>query len=532
MKKHGRLGVEQLENRKLLSVTPNDPNFSSQWSLNSMSLSQAWLYSTGSKDVVVAIIDSGIDLTHQDLKNNIWKNIGEIAGNGIDDEGNGYIDDVNGWNFYNNTNNVQDNYGHGTHVAGIIGAEGNNGVGIVGVNWHVSIMPLKFMNDSGAGWASGALAAIDYVLMMKKNFGVNVVVVNNSWSAGYGYSAVMDGRIKALGDANIVFVAAAGNTATDNDLSPSYPGSYNQNNVINVGSFSNETLSLTRSSNYGRISVDLAAPGYIIFSTLPRNMYGYLSGTSMAAPQVAGAVALLNSLKKGITVSEVRSAILASVDKVAGLVGKVATDGKLNVASAVFKVLGAEYNSMPIGGISNTSMTVVSGWATDNSKLRGGLSIRLFVDGIGKDIKLTDSNNNFVFNLGGLTVGSHVIKIRAQDVETGLWVVVGKSTVNIPVPIGNVGLLSLTTIRGWAFSARSGSSPVIVRIVINGKVVATQWANQYRAALLSVVGSSYHGFSVSLSGGWFQPGSNVVSIQVLDPISNQISSIWNGSINK
>jgi hypothetical protein len=532
MKKHGRIAVEQLEDRKLLSITPNDPGLSSQWSLNSMSLSQAWLYSTGSKDVVVAVIDSGIDLTHSDLKNNIWKNIGEIAGNGIDDENNGYIDDVNGWNFYDNTNNVQDNYGHGTHVAGIIGAEGNNGVGIVGVNWHVSIMPLKFMNDSGAGWTSGALAAIDYVLMMKKNFGVNVVVVNNSWSAGYGYSSVMNDRIKSLNDANIVFVAAAGNNATDNDLSPSYPGSYNQNNVINVGSFSNETLSLTRSSNYGKTSVDLAAPGYVIFSTLPRNSYGYLSGTSMAAPQVAGAVALLNSIKKGITVSEVRSSILDSVDKMPGLVGKVVTEGELNVAAAIFKALGTKYNSMPVGGIYNTSMTMISGWATDNNRLKGGLSVRLFIDGVGKDIKLTDSNNNFVFNLGGLTVGSHVIKIRAQDVESGMWVVVGKSTVSIPAPMGNVGLLSLTKIRGWAFSARSGASPVVVRILINGKVVTTQWANQYRAALLSTVGSSYHGFSVSLSGSWFQYGSNVVSVQVLDPISNQISLIWSGTISK
>lgn len=528
MQRHGRLSVEQLESRKLLSVVPNDPNLSSQWSLNSESLNQAWLYSTGSKDVVVAIIDSGIDLNHIDLKNNIWKNLGEIPDNNIDDEGNGYVDDVNGWNFYNNTNNVQDNYGHGTHIAGIIGAEGNNSLGIAGINWHVSIMPLKFMSDSGAGFTSGALAAIDYILMMKKNFGVNIVVINNSWSAGYGYSAVMDGRIKSLNEANIVFVAAAGNSGKDNDIYPSYPGSYNQENVINVGSFSNETLSLTASSNYGKNTVDLAAPGYLIFSTLPRNYYGYMSGTSMAAPQVSGAVALLNSIKKGITVSEVKGAILGGVDKMPGLVGKVATEGKLNVAGSVFKILGA----MPVGGIFNCSMTTISGWATDNSRTNGGLSVRLFVDGIGKEIKVTDSNNGFIFHLGGLTVGSHVIKIRAQDVESGTWVVVGKSTVNIPAPIGNVGLLSLTQIKGWAFSSRSGSSPVVVRIVINGKVVASQWANQYRAALLTMVGSSYHGFNIALSSSWFQLGTNNISVQVLDPISNQISSIWVGNIIK
>ena len=175
------LGLEKLESKTLLSVTPNDPLLSSQWGLNSISAYRAWDTSTGSKQVVVAIIDSGIDLTNKDLINNIWTNPGEIAGDGIDNEGDGYVDDVHGWNFADNNNNVQDGYGHGTHVAGIIGAEGNNGLGVAGVNWNVSLMPLKFYNDQGVGDTGGAVRAMEYLLMMKNTYHVNVVVANASW---------------------------------------------------------------------------------------------------------------------------------------------------------------------------------------------------------------------------------------------------------------------------------------------------------------------------------------------------------------
>lgn len=444
MKKQGCLRVELLEDRKLLSVSANDPRIASQWSLNSLSLNQAWQHSTGSKEVVVAILDSGIDLNHEDLKNNLWKNPGEIANNGLDDEGNGFIDDVFGWNFFNNTNNVQDNYGHGTHVAGIIGAEGNNGLGIAGINWHVSIMPLKFISDTGTGWSSGALAAMDYVIMMKNTFHVNIVVVNNSWSGGLGNSLVVDGRIKLMNDANIVFVAAAGNNGIDNDAQPSYPGSYNQPNVINVASLSSEVAGLTRSSNYGKTTVDIAAPGSVILSALSRNTYGYLSGTSMAAPQVTGAVALLNAVKPNITVSEVKSAIFDTVDKMPELLGKVATNGKLNIAASVFKVLGLQYQP----------------------------------------------------------IQAPIVKVYAP-------------------PVAKVGYLSLNRISGWASSERSGASPVVVRVVINGRVVASQWANK-----------PHHGFNIVLNKNWFRRGTNDIRLQVFDPVSKQITLVWVGRIRK
>jgi subtilisin family serine protease len=189
MKKAWKLaGPESIENKTLLSVVPNDPRINDQWGLQSISAYQAWQYGTGSKNVVVAVIDSGIDLTNQDLKNNLWVNPGEIEGDGIDNEGNGYIDDVNGWNFYSNNNDIQDRYGHGTHVAGIIGAEGANGLGVAGINWNVSLMALKFMNDKGVGDTGGAIRAMDYISMMKNTYGVNVVVANASWGGGTGFS--------------------------------------------------------------------------------------------------------------------------------------------------------------------------------------------------------------------------------------------------------------------------------------------------------------------------------------------------------
>ena len=460
MKKQGRLFVENLESKRLLSVVPNDAKVDSQWSIKSLSLNQAWQYSTGSKDVVVAVIDSGIDLNHEDLRNNVWKNIGEIANNGIDDEGNGFIDDVNGWNFFSNTNNVQDNYGHGTHVAGIIGAQGNNSLGVAGINWNVSIMPLKCISDVGTGWLSSTLAAIDYVLMMKNTFHVNIVVVNNSWNSGPGFSLVVDNRIKLLNDSNIIFVSAAGNNNTDNDISPTYPGSYNQPNVINVASLSSETNGLTRSSNYGKTTVDIAAPGSVILSTLSHNTYGYLSGTSMAAPQVAGAVALLNAVKPHITVAETIDAIFSEVDKIPELLNKVVTNGKLNIAASVFKVLGMKYEHTTI---SNPVVVVVP---------------------------------------------------------------------KVIAPIAKVESFSLTRVRGWAFSSKYGASPVIVRVVINNRVVATQWANQFKSGLYKTVGSSKHGFNISLNPRWFKKGYNNVSLQVLDPVSKQVSIVWTGRVRR
>jgi hypothetical protein len=294
----------------------------------------AWNITTGARIVVVAVLDSGIDLSHPDLIANTWKNPRELATNGIDDEKNGFIDDVYGWNFLTNTNNVQDGYGHGTHVSGIIGAVGNNGVGITGLGWQVALMPLKILGDNGVGTVSAALAAMSYVTMMRRDFETNIVVSNNSWGATTGASVVMRDAIAAMGAVGITFVAAAGNNASNNDIVPRYPSSYDVPNVIAVAS-SDQADSLSSFSNYGPTTVDLAAPGSLIYSTLSGGTYGYLSGTSMASPQVAGAIALLNAGKPGLTVAQTRVAILSSTDVIPSMVGKTVTGGRLNINGAM-----------------------------------------------------------------------------------------------------------------------------------------------------------------------------------------------------
>ncbi len=316
------------------SSIPNDPGYPLQWAPPIMQAPTAWNITTGARIVVVAVLDSGLDLSHPDLIANTWKNPRELATNGIDDEKNGFVDDVYGWNFLTNTNNVQDNYGHGTHVSGIIGAVGNNGVGITGLGWQVALMPLKILGDNGVGTVSAALAAMSYVTMMRRDFETNIVVTNNSWGASTGASVVMRDAIAAMGDIGITFVAAAGNNGSNNDIVPRYPSSYDVPNVIAVAA-SDQADTLSSFSNFGPTTVDLAAPGSLIYSTLSGSTYGYLSGTSMAAPQVAGAIALLNAGKPGLTVAQTRAAILSSTDVIPSMVGKTVTGGRLNINGAM-----------------------------------------------------------------------------------------------------------------------------------------------------------------------------------------------------
>jgi subtilisin family serine protease len=328
----------------LPAAIPNDPSFAVEWGLqntgqyagtpgNDIGAPQAWEFTTGSRSVVVAVIDSGIDLTHPDLVANLWVNPGEIAGDGIDNDGNGFVDDIHGWDFVDNDALPQDGFGHGTHVAGIIGATGNNGVGVTGVNWQVSIMALRIQDDRGAGSTSAMLAAVRYATMMRRDHGIMIVASNNSWDAPAGYSGVVEQAIREHGEAGITFVAAAGNNATNTDVSPKYPGGYDLPNVITVASLTPQG-GLAASSNYGATSVDVAAPGTVIQSTYKNGTYGTLSGTSMAAPHVTGVVALLAAAKPGLTVTQTRAAILGTATPLPALAGKVAT-GRLNAFAAL-----------------------------------------------------------------------------------------------------------------------------------------------------------------------------------------------------
>lgn len=306
--------------------TPNDPSYSSLYGMTKIGAPTAWDTTTGSSNFVVAVIDTGIDYNHPDLAANVWRNPGETAGNGFDDDGNGYIDDVYGWDFANNDNNPFDDNGHGTHVAGTIGAVGNNGVGVAGVNWSVQIMGLKFLNARGSGYTSAAVSALNFAVSH------GVKLSNNSWGGG-GADATLASAIGRARTAGHIFVAAAGNSGLNIDNSPSYPASYIQSydNVVTVAA-TDSNDNLASFSNYGASSVTLAAPGVGILSTTPGNTYSSYSGTSMATPHVTGAIALHWAANPNLTYLQELAVLESSVDAVSGLSGKVATGGRLNVA--------------------------------------------------------------------------------------------------------------------------------------------------------------------------------------------------------
>ena len=302
-------------------LTPNDPMFSQLWGMNNdgsgggvadmdINAPEAWNTRTNASSVIVAVLDTGVDYNHEDLSANKWVNTGEIPNNGIDDDGNGYVDDYYGWNFAYGNSNPWDDNGHGTHVAGTIGAVGNNAKGVAGVCWNVKIMPLKFLNSSGSGWTEDAIEALNYLVMMRSEYGLNIRVVNNSWGGG-GYSNALQTAFNILKSVNILPVCAAGNDALDADQSPMYPAAYKLDNIVSVAAMDKQGKP-AYFTNWGISSVDLAAPGVSILSSVPGNNYASYSGTSMATPHVSG-VAALTAAHYSLNWQQLKGRLLNSV---------------------------------------------------------------------------------------------------------------------------------------------------------------------------------------------------------------------------
>lgn len=366
-------GIAYIERNYKVSVavTPNDPSFPQLWGLNNtgqtggtpdadIDAPEAWNIQKGN-NVLIGVIDTGVDYTHPDLAANIWTNSGEVAGDGLDNDANGFIDDVHGYDFINGDGDPMDDRYHGTHVAGTIAGRGNNGVGVTGVSWSAKIMALKFLGADGSGFISDAISALNYATQM------GAKLTNNSWGGG-GFSQGMLDAITAAKNAGSLFVAAAGNDASDNDVSPHYPSNYNVDNVISVAA-TDHNDNLASFSNFGRNSVDLGAPGDNIFSTAPGNTYQTLSGTSMATPHVAGSASLVWAANPAMTYAQVKSRLLSTGDSITALQGKTVTGRRLNAFNALTNTLpstpgiyGNVWNDANGNGVRNPGEAGLGNW--------------------------------------------------------------------------------------------------------------------------------------------------------------------------
>ncbi len=508
----GVIAVEQnMEYQK--DIVPNDPQFGSLYGMSIIQAPEAWDVHTGSGQVIVAVIDEGVDINHEDLAANIWTNPGEIPNNGVDDDGNGFVDDVNGWNFIDNNNQV---YGgnpsqdtHGTHVSGTIGAVGNNGVGVVGVNWNVKIMPLKFLGPFG-GSTADAISAIEYATMMGAD------IISASWGGG-GFSLALKNAIEAFGG---LFVAAAGNSGIDTDISPHYPSSYDSPNIISVAS-TTATDARSSFSNYGATSVDLGAPGSSILSTYPANSYATISGTSMATPHVSGAAALILSHDPTLTTAQLKARILDNVDPVPSMQGVTVSGGRLNVFKALTAGAPPPPDTVapsvtivsPIGTVSGT--VTVEATITDNV---GVSTAQYSVDG-GAFVPMSQGAGNSwtaTLDTTTLTNGVHTIVVQGFDAAGNMGSDSGTFTVDNTVPPPPTADVSITghsetpgqykarkgELKGMVSSVSGTVTGSPTNIIVSFTFPASWSLKALRSATLDVGGTTFD-LTMNVAGNTF-----------------------------
>ena len=425
-----------------LAAIPNDPRFVEQYGMSKISAPTAWDTIKGSPGVVVAVIDTGVLYTHTDLSANMWHNPDETPGNGLDDDANGYVDDVNGIDTINDDSNPTDDYGHGTHVAGIIGAVGNNAIGVTGVNWDVSMMALKSHAADGNATSASVTECFQYVTMMKGR-GINIRVTNNSWAGApeaAGYDQVLKNAIDVAGNAGILNVFAAGNSNQNIDASAVYPASYDSPSIIAVAA-STSSDARASFSNYGATSVDLAAPGSNIVSTWSSSTTAYssLSGTSMAAPHVAGAAALLSAHNSSLSVASLKATLINTVDVLPAWSGLVRSDGRLDIAAALASPTVCAFSISPTG----KTFTSSAGSGTINVTATGGCDW------------MAKSNASW-------------ITITAGTASTGT----GSGTVsyNVAANAGSASRTGTLTVAGKTFTVTQSAAASTARYTISGVV--------------------------------------------------------------
>ena len=412
-----------------------------------MDVVEAWNIQTGDPNLIIAVIDEGVQWDHPDLVNNMWRNTGEVAGNGIDDDGNGFVDDVYGYDFYSDDGDPMDEGGHGTHVAGTICAEANNGIGIVGVVQQCKIMALRFLGPQG-GSTSGGIASLDYAVQM------GAKISNNSWGGG-GFSQALYDSIAAARDADHIFLAAAGNGGSDgigdnNDGLPHYPSNYNLPNVVSVAATDNRD-EIAGFSNYGSVSVDIGAPGVDIASTYINDGYVWNSGTSMATPNVTGVVALIRSEFPDWNYQQVIDHLYSTARPAASMAGITTTGG---IANAEAAMAGGEPPTPPAApsalAAAGTSDSTISLTWSDNSDNESVFVI----ERDGQVLSSTVSANTTTFEDSGLaaaTTYSYRVKARNSAGDSA-WSNSAEATTDTPPPYQTILASGETTVAGTIVS--------------------------------------------------------------------------------
>jgi subtilisin family serine protease len=511
------------------TTTTNDPDFSQLWGLNNtgqnggtpdadIDAPEAWDVQTGNPDFVVGVIDSGVDYNHPDLVNNIWENPGEIAGDGIDNDGNGYIDDIRGWDFANNDNNPMDGNGHGTHVAGTIAGEGNNGIGVTGVAWNAKIMPIKFLSDSGSGSTSNAILAVNYATAE------GVKVTNNSWGGG-GYSQALYDAIQTAGEQGALFIAAAGNEGRNNDKIASYPANYNLPHIISVASTTN-TNGLSYFSNYGATTVDLGAPGSDIYSTWPGGTYNTISGTSMATPHVTGAAVLLWSEHPTWTPQQVKDQLMQTTDKISALNGKSVSGGRLNINNALDSVPPTVSSFTPADNATDVALAanLIINFSETIQKGTGNVVIKKLSDNsVIETIDVTSANVTITNNQLTINPTANLVA------NTEYYVEVTDSAIE---DLAGNGYAGINTNSTWNFKTGSGATSSADNLVgtANADVLDGLEGNDTISGLEgndTLKGSAGHDSldggtgTDSLVGG---PGNDIYTVDQIADIVTEVAS--------
>ena len=525
------------------SLTPNDPAFGSMWGPHNTGQSggvpdvdydgpEAWDLFTGSDNVVVGVIDSGTQLNHPDLVDNLWVNPLEVADNGIDDDGNGLIDDVHGYDFYAFDSDPADEHGHGTHVAGTVGAVGNNGIGVVGVSWRARLMTLRFLGPSGSGPTSAAINCI-YYARSQLLAGEPVRLTNNSWG-GSGNSSSLLNAINAAGNSGQLFVVAAGNDNLNIDVNPVYPAAFSTVHSLCVANLT-RTGARNGTSNYGATRVDIGAPGTTILSTYPGSQYAYLSGTSMASPQVAGAAAILFSLAPNASVADVKAWIMDSGHPQPSMNGITVTGDRLDLFNAIeeagMRVADSDPDVDEIVSSPPTTFVIDLTGVVDGSTVQPG---DLLVNGINASSATVTGPRQITFTFGSSPVTSQGLQNmsiaagafqRTDGLAVAAWnanfrwdAVLLQVATTTPAD-GSVVPLGFATIDlHWNESIDAASIDAADLLLSRGQVTGASWISSF-VSRYTLSGVDQEG-PLAL---WVMPGA------VNDSFGNGCTA-WNGSL--